>query len=57
MTVKQLYDELGKFLIDHPNTANDEIYYLQDGLEVNYVGKIDIEWDISWEGRYICLSE
>jgi hypothetical protein len=56
VTVKELYDRLGEFINDNPNTINDEIYYCNDGLDVNDIDGISIEWDLNWEGRYIILK-
>jgi len=56
MTVKELYEKLGKFIKDNPNTIDDELYYIGDGLEVFTIDGISIEWDLDWEGRYIVLK-
>lgn len=56
MTVKELRDKLNKLMEEMPNTADDEIYYYLNG-DIWYINKVDIEWDINWEGRYVCLEE
>ena len=56
MKVKELYEKLESFMKNNPNTVDDELYFVGDGLEVFTIDDISIEWDLDWEGRYIVLK-
>jgi len=56
MTVKDLYEELGKLMKNNPNTINDEIYYFSYDWKVDAINSLNIEYDLDGEGRYIILK-
>ena len=56
MTVKDLYEELGKLMKDNPSTINDEIYYFSYDWKVDAINSLSVEYDLDWEGRYIILK-
>lgn len=56
MTVKELYDKLGKLMEDTPNTTDDEIYYMDNEFEISIIDDVSIEYDINNIGRYIVIK-
>jgi hypothetical protein len=56
VTVKELYNKLGKLMEDTPNTTDDEIYYYSYEDEVVSLEGISIEFDLNSEGRYIIIK-
>lgn len=58
MTVKELYDKLGEIMKNSPGCINDTIYIhiLDEIEELKEVDKLDEEFDLNEEGKWITIS-